>query len=316
MPRLRRSDPSGPGIRRRRSGKGFSYRMPDGTLAPPEDRYRIEQLAIPPAWDEVWISLHPNGHIQAVGVDAAGRSQYIYHPRWREVKDTEKFDRAARFGAALPSIRRAVTRDLRNPLAGRRRALAAAVRMMDLGALRIGSESYASQNGSYGLTTLRCRHVRVAGDVVELKFPGKSGQGWESTIKDAELAEYLAPLSVRKGKEPLLAYEQEGKLWPVRAPMVNDYLRSIASDSYSAKDFRTWKGTITAAQALAGREPGKNTKKEVAAAIRKVAGVLGNTPTIARNSYVDPRVIDAYIKGELVELKPTDTVLAEFLLER
>ncbi len=188
--------------------------------------------------------------------------------------------------------------------------------MMDLGALRIGSESYASRNGSYGLTTLRCRHVAVVGDVVELSFPAKSGQGWESTVKDAELAEYLAPLSARRPREPLLAFEVDGKLSPVRAQMVNDYLRDLAGDSYSAKDFRTWKGTVTAGQALAGREPGKDTRKEVADAIRRVAELLGNTPAIARNSYVDPRVVDGYIKGELVDIKATDTVLSAYLLER
>ena len=195
MPRLRRSDSSGAGLRRRRAGTGFSYRDAAGHPVSAEERARIELLAIPPAWEEVWISPHPNGHIQATGVDAAGRTQYIYHPFWRQQKDRLKFDRSLSLAESLPSARRMVTSDLRDTEPSQTRALAAAFRMLDSGSLRVGSERYAEQNGSHGLSTLLCCHASVRGDTVCLEFPAKSGQLWDSEIVDADLAAALRSLA-------------------------------------------------------------------------------------------------------------------------
>ncbi|MDO5862892.1 MULTISPECIES: DNA topoisomerase IB [Paenarthrobacter] len=316
MVRLRRSDLSKPGIVRRRSGKGFSYRHPDGTLLDKEDRQRINALAIPPAWTDVWISPYENAHIQATGVDAAGRSQYIYHPRWRERKDNEKFQRAAELGSAFPSIRRAVTLHLKDTSDPRQQTLAAAVRLMDLGALRIGSESYMKQNGSYGLTTLRCRHARVKENAVGLKFPGKSGQWWDTSINDPALAAFLEPLSRRPGKERLLAYKANGSWIPLDGSMVNEYLRSIAGEAYSSKDFRTWKGTAAAALCLLKTEGTMTRPQALVRAMKEAAELLGNTPTVARTSYVDPRIVEAYLSGELMDVKPTEPSIAEFLIAK
>ncbi|MDR6437605.1 DNA topoisomerase-1 [Paenarthrobacter nicotinovorans] len=313
MPRLKRSDLSKPGIVRRRVGKGFSYRHPDGSLVGKEDRQRINALAIPPAWTDVWISPFENGHILATGVDDAGRSQYIYHPTWRERKDTEKFIRAAKLGLVLPAIRRNVTVHLQNMDDPRQQTLAAAVRLMDLGALRVGSEVYMKQNGSYGLTTLRCRHARVQGQDVFLKFPGKSGQLWDKSIHDPALAAFLEPLAERPGKERLLAYLSEGTWVSVDASMINGYLRGITGDAYSSKDFRTWKGTAAAALCLIKSGHKGTPRQAIVRAIKEASEILGNTPSVARSSYVDPRIIEAYLEGELKEVKPTEASVAAFL---
>lgn len=314
MPRLRRSDLSKPGIERRRAGKGFSYRQPDGTILDKEDRQRINALAIPPAWTDVWISPYENAHIQATGVDAAGRSQYIYHPRWRERKDTEKFQRAAELGSVFPAVRRAVTRHLKDTSSPKQQTLAAAVRLMDLGALRVGSESYMRQNGSYGLTTLKCRHARVKEDAVALKFPGKSGQWWDTSIHDPDLADFLEPLARRPSKERLLAYKDNGSWVPVDASMINEYLRHIAGTAYTSKDFRTWKGTATAALSLLKSSGTMTRPQALVKAMKDAAELLGNTPTVARTSYVDPRIVEAFLSGELADVKPTEPSIAEFLM--
>ena len=314
MPRLRRSDLSKPGIERRRSGKGFSYRYPDGSLEGHADRPRIMALAIPPAWTEVWISPDSNGHIQATGVDAAGRSQYMYHPRWRERKDTEKFQRAAELGSVLPAVRRAVTLHLKDTSSPRQQTLAAAVRLMDLGALRVGSESYMRQNGSYGLTTLRCRHARIKDNGVGLKFPGKSGQWWDISIQDPALAAFLGPLARRPGKERLLAYQSDGSWVSIDAAMINEYLRGIAGAAYTSKDFRTWKGTSAAALSLLKSEGSMTRPQALVKAMKDAAQLLGNTPTVARTSYVDPRIVEAYLSGELQAVSPTEASIAAFLI--
>ncbi|WP_284985102.1 DNA topoisomerase IB [Arthrobacter sp. fls2-241-R2A-172] len=316
MPRLKRSDLSKPGIVRRKVGKGFSYRYPDGSLVSKEDRQRINALAIPPAWTEVWICSYDNGHIQATGVDAAGRSQYMYHPRWRERKDTEKFQRAAELGSVFPAVRRAVTLHLKDTSSPKQQTIAAAVRLMDLGALRVGSESYMRQNGSYGLTTLRCRHARVKGDVVALKFPGKSGQLWDTSINDPALAAFLEPLSRRPGKERLLAYKVDGSWVSLDASMINEYLRTIAGAAYTSKDFRTWKGTAAAALSLLSSDGTMTRPQALVKAMKDAAALLGNTPTVARTSYVDPRIVEAYLSGELQEVKATEPSIAAFLIEK
>ncbi|MDQ0030682.1 DNA topoisomerase IB [Arthrobacter bambusae] len=313
MTRLRRSKPGSPGISRRRSGRGFSYYRPDGSLIKGEERKRLDALAIPPAWSDVWICPFENGHIQAMGVDDAGRSQYIYHPEWRARQDAEKFARAARLGALLPQARRVVARHLRESPSARTKTLAAAVRLMDLGALRVGSDGYTRRNGSYGLTTLRCKHVKVDGDTVSLHFPGKSGQTWDSTIEDPVLARFLGPLAARPGKEPLLVFEGGNGPVCLNATMVNEYLRQITGGDYTAKDFRTWKGTVTAGMALAGPASNAPARQRVVGAIKQTAETLGNTPTVARAAYVDPRVVEGFLAGELEQLRATEPDIAAYL---
>jgi DNA topoisomerase I len=312
MPRLRRSKPGTPGISRRRSGRGFSYYHPDGSLIAGGDRKRLDALAIPPAWSDVWICPFENGHIQAMGVDDAGRSQYIYHPEWRARQDIEKFARAARLGALLPQARRLVSRNLRESASEKSKTLAAAVRLMDLGALRIGSDGYTRANGSYGLTTLRCRHVNVMGDTVALHFPGKSGQTWDSSIEDPVLARFLGPLAGRPGKESLLVFQNGEGSVSLNAAMVNEYLRHITGGDYTAKDFRTWKGTAAAGMALAGRSK-VPARQRVLEAIKQTAELLGNTPTVARAAYVDPRVVEGFLAGDLEQLKATESDIAAYL---
>lgn len=306
-PRLRRSNCHRPGITRRGHGKGFSYRRADGTkVQEPAELERIRQLAIPPAWKDVWISPQPNGHIQATGVDDAGRRQYLYHPRWRELKDREKFDRVLDFGDTLPQARPAVTRLLRSEGATAEKACAAAFRLMDEAALRVGNEEYAQSNGSYGVTTLLVQHVRVDGADVHLDFPGKSGHRWTLSLRDADLAAALAPMLERAPDETALAHRDEDGQWTgITSARLNDFVRDRCGAGFTAKDFRTWQGTVTAAMALAARadtRPSESArKKAVSAAMREVAEHLGNTAAIARSSYTDPRVIDRFMGGETID---------------
>jgi DNA topoisomerase-1 len=296
-----------------KSGRGFTYRAVDGaTITDPDLKARIDALAIPPAWTDVWIAPYPNGHIQATGVDAAGRTQYIYHPTWRQQKDRLKFDRAMALAEALPGARRRVTLDLRTEGPTKERALAAAFRLLDTGSLRVGSERYAEQHGSHGLSTLLCSHARISGDTVQLSFPGKSGQEWDSVIKDAELADVLRGLKRRGPTARLLAWKHGGQWRPLTAEDINDYVRERAGDDFTAKDFRTLHGTVTAAIELARVGPQRSPtarKRAVAQVMREVAGVLGNTPAVARSSYVDPRVIDHFDRGRTID--PSKTGSAE-----
>ncbi|TAJ47462.1 MAG: DNA topoisomerase IB [Herbiconiux sp.] len=306
MPRLRRSDSSGRGIRRIRSGKGFTYRDDAGeTVRDPELRTRIEHLAIPPAWTDVWIAPYANGHVQATGVDAAGRRQYIYHPTWREQKDRIKYDRALALAESLPAARRQVTMHLREEGYTRNRILAAGFRMLDTGSLRVGSERYAQEHGSYGLTTLLCAYATTSGAAVHLAFPAKSGQEWDSEIVDADLATLVRSLKRRGANARLLSWKDERGVWhPVDAEEINAYVRERTGGDFTAKDFRTLHGTLAAAVSLAkhGTETKKSARaKALAQAMRDAAGVLGNTPTIAKTSYVDPRVVDHYAAGEVID---------------
>ncbi|MFD1714743.1 DNA topoisomerase IB [Amnibacterium flavum] len=303
--RLRRTNSTGQGFLRVRAGSGFSYRSTkDGAVADTELRERFERLGIPPAWKDVWICPYDNGHIQAIGYDAAGRKQYIYHPTWREKKDRIKFDRAMELAESLPTARRRVTMDLRSDGLTRERALAAAFRMLDTGSLRVGSERYAESNGSHGLTTLLCSHARVHGDIVELKFPAKSHKAWESDIRDKDLAAIVRQLKKRGPNARLLAYK-EGTTWhPLTAAEVNEYVRERTGGEFTAKDFRTLHGTVAAATSLAkhGVEAAKTARtRAVAQAMRDAAEVLSNTPSIARASYVDPRLVDRYHSGETID---------------
>lgn len=298
-----------------RAGTGFSYRDPFGhTVSEPEVRQRVQGLAIPPAWTDVWIAPHPNAHIQATGVDAAGRRQYIYHPTWREQKDRVKYDRMLELAGSLPSARRQVTMDLRTEQPTKTRALAAGFRMLDTGSLRIGSERYAESNGSIGLATLLCQHAMVDGKNVRLAFPAKSGHPWESEIRDADLASVVSELKRRGDDERLLAWEDERGWHPLDPADINGYVKERTGGDFTAKDFRTLHGTIAAATSLARQGPASTKtgrKKAVAQAMRDAAEVLGNTPAIARSSYVDPRVVDCYAHGNTINPKRLVSAEAE-----
>ncbi|NUT69676.1 DNA topoisomerase IB [Pseudarthrobacter sp. C4D7] len=313
--RLRRSNASGRGYRRVAAGKGFSYRDLDGSTLPPGPiRDRLDSIGIPPAWTDVWIAPFENGHIQATGVDAVGRRQYIYHPEWRERKDRVKFDRSLQLAESLPTARRRVTMDLRGEGFSRDRVLAAAFRMLDSGSLRVGSERYTNENGSRGLATLLCAHVQVRKDRILLRFPAKSGKDWESEIRDADLAALLRLLKRRGGNARLLAYK-EGRTWrPVTSADINAYVKERTGSDFTAKDFRTLRGTVAAAQSLARtgvqRTVAKR-KRAISRAMVDASETLGNTPSIARKSYVDPRVVDHYHDGETIDPKRLDSAESE-----
>ena len=307
VPRLRRSDSSGRGYHRVRAGSGFTYRDPDGnTVTDPALRQWFEELVIPPAWTDVWISPYENGHILATGLDGAGRRQYLYHPSWRERMDRIKYDRALALAESLPAARRQVTMDLRRPEPDELRGLAAAFRMLDQGSLRVGSERYATEHGSRGLSTLLCSHVHVSADRIDLNFPGKSGQEWSSTINDHDLARVIRGMQRRGPNARLLAYRpRRGAEWmPLSAENINEYVKERAGDIFTAKDFRTLHGTVAAAADLAKTGP-KSSKtaidKAISHAIRAASDVLGNTPSVARASYVDPRLLEAYRHGETID---------------
>jgi DNA topoisomerase I len=303
-PRLRRADCSAPGIRRRRRGRGFTYVDDEGNrIDDPEVLQRIAELAIPPAWEDVWICPYPNGHLQATGTDAAGRKQYRYHDAWRTRRDGEKFDDMVRFAKALPALRRQVERDLGDcPTLDRRCVLAAAVRLLEIGFFRIGSEEYAAEHDSYGLATLRKEHVRIEDGVMVFDYPAKSGQRRRQGMFDEQLAPVVARLKRRRGGgSDLLAYKERGRWHDLRSEDINAYLKDATGGDYSAKDFRTWNATALAAVALAvsGASAATPTarKRAVNRAVTEVAGYLGNTPAVCRASYIDPRVIDAFDGG-------------------
>lgn len=306
MPRLRRSRTTRPGLSRRKSGTGFRYLDAAGaTLNDESDRERIEALAIPPAWTQVWISPDPLGHIQAIGTDGAGRRQYIYHPIWRDKRDRTKFDRALDLAATLTSARAQVTRDLRDSEPSKRRALAAAFRILDTASPRIGGEHYLEANGSHGLSTLKCSHVVTHGDSVSLSFVGKGGLDWASGFEDHDLAAVLRSLK-RRGSEARLLAWKDGATWhPLAAHEINDYVRERTRGEFTAKDFRTLKGTIVAAQSLAAAGVTRQRRERqsaITAAMVAASEVLGNTPTIARKSYVDPRVVERYRRGRVIDV--------------
>ena len=313
--RLRRSNASGRGYRRVAAGTGFSYRDLDGSTLPPGPvRDRLESIGIPPAWTDVWIAPFDNGHIQATGLDAVGRRQYIYHPAWRERKDRLKFDRALQLAESLPTARRLVTLDLRSDGHSRERVLAAAFRMLDSGSLRVGSERYTNENGSHGLATLLCAHVHVRKECLELKFPAKSGKDWESEIHDADLAALVRTLKRRGGNARLLAFKN-GRSWhPVTSADINAYVKERTGSDFTAKDFRTLRGTVAAAVSLARSGPQKTVgarKQAISAAMQDASAVLGNTPSIARKSYVDPRLLDHFAAGETIDPRRVDSAESE-----
>jgi len=306
MARLRRADCSTPGIRRVRRGRGFSY-VDDSTgerIDEPEVIERISTLAIPPAWKDVWICPIPNGHLQATGTDAAGRKQYRYHEEWRRRQDAMKFDEMLDFARALPDLRARVAADLdATPELTRDRVLACAVRLLDRGFFRIGSEDYAARNESYGLATIRKEHVTLAGqDQVIFDYTAKSGKHRIQGVVDPDVAEIVAKLKRRRGgDDELLAYRERRQWRDVKSTDINAYIKLVTGADYSAKDFRTWNATVLAAVGLAVAGPAAATKtgskRAINRAVKEVAHYLGNTPAVCRASYIDPRVFDAYQAG-------------------
>ncbi|HEX4717788.1 MAG TPA: hypothetical protein VH300_04600 [Thermoleophilaceae bacterium] len=310
MARLKRSDCTGPGLTRRRRGKGFEYLDEEGRrISEPEVLERIGELKIPPAWQDVWVCPYPMGHIQATGSDAAGRKQYLYHQKWRERQDRKKFDAMVAFAQALPDIREQVERDLRGTGMTRQRVLAAAVRLLDRGFLRIGGESYAEDNDSYGLATMRKDHVTVdSNDAINFDFTGKSGIRHVRYVVDGPVAEIVRELKRRRaGGDELLAYRDENDKWrDIKSPDIRAYVKETAGEEYTAKDFRTWAGTVLAAVTLAATDPQRRkvktqNKRMISHAVKQVAYFLGNTPAVARSAYIDPRVFDRFRDGFTIE---------------
>ncbi len=293
-------------MRRRRRGRGFEYLDQGGRSISDRDTLeRARELAIPPAWERVWICPDPMGHLQATGVDAAGRKQYLYHRRWRERRDEQKFNRMIQFATAMPRLRRRVGADLGGTEPVRTRVLACAVRLLDVGLFRVGSEEYADQGGGLGLTTIDKEHVAIENGAALFDYPAKGGVRRVQAVTDEASVEVVRTLRRRRsGGEQLLAY-REGRSWiPVRAADVNAYLKERVGEEFSAKDFRTWNATVLAAAALAAPGAQARTKsarqRAIRAAVRDVAEVLGNTPAVARRAYIDPRVFDRYLSGSTI----------------
>lgn len=310
---MRRADCSGPGIGRRRRGRGFEYLDEDGERIDEREALdRIRALVIPPAWADVWICPYPNGHIQAVGTDAAGRRQYLYHPAWRERRDREKFDEMVRFARALTGLHETAERHLRRRTLGRERVLACAVRLLDRGFFRIGTEGYAEENGTYGLATMQRRHVQLGPDgLIRFDYRAKGGKRRIQSVVDRGAYTVVTELKRRRGDGELLAYKA-GRRWvDVTSDEINAYIKEVTEDGFSAKDFRTWNATVIAAVALAVSGEAQGTKtgrtRVISRAVEEVAHYLGNTPAVCRASYIDPRVFDRFrdgltIGGALAEL--------------
>jgi DNA topoisomerase-1 len=324
--RLRRSVLTGPGLRRVRRGKGFSYRDDEGRLVDAATRERIQKLVIPPAWKDVWIAPHANAHIQAVGTDDAGRRQYLYHPVWREIRDRAKHQRVQQLVPMLPGVRRQVRRDLRSEGLTRERVIAVALRMLDLGLFRTGGEEYEQEHGTHGVTTLHREHVTVTGDTVEFRFPAKSGVQREAVVKDPSLAVAIQALVDSPAPGDRLMQYADGDRWrEVSGSDVNEAFKTLTASTFTVKDLRTWAATVTAAAALAelsdGSAPAPKAPKskapkskapkpkapkpsKTAAAkterevVKLVAQQLGNTPAVARRSYVDPVVFEKHSAGK------------------
>jgi DNA topoisomerase-1 len=294
-----------PGIRRKKAGKGFSYVGPDGKVVRDEKVLaRIRKLAIPPAYTDVWICPDARGHIQATGRDAKGRKQYRYHPRWREVRDSTKFEHMLDFAKALPAIRERIDADMARRGLPREKVLATVVHLLENTLIRVGNMDYAKQNKSFGLTTLRDRHVGVNGSELRFQFKGKSGKTWNLKVKDRRIAKLVKACQDVPGQHLFQYLDETGARVPVTSTDVNAYLREISGRDITAKDFRTWAGTVLAAMALEEFEAFDNNakaKKNVRAAIEKVSARLGNTPTICRKCYVHPEVLNSYLDGSLAE---------------
>ena len=334
--KLRYVSDDAPGFTRRKRGRGFSYHDTKGDLIRSKVRKRkLEALAIPPAWTDVWISPWSNGHVLATGRDQRGRKQYIYHPEWIEQRERAKFDRVLAFGRVLPDVREAVERDMRRRNLSKPRVIATVVNLLETTLIRIGNPEYARANKSYGLTTLKNRHVDVEGAKLRFRFKGKSGQTVDLDIRDRRLARSVREIQDLPGQEIFQYLDDDGERQAVSSSDVNDYLRDVAGDDFTAKDFRTWAATVLAAWALnefAEFDSDATAKRNITQAIRKVARRLGNTPTVCRQSYVHPEVLNAYLDGTLVQvlkdrieqeliadlprLKPEEAAVLAFLRKR
>jgi DNA topoisomerase-1 len=292
-----------PGVRRKRAGTGFSYWSSAGKLiSDPAVLKRIRALAVPPAWMDVWICPTGDGHIQATGRDARGRKQYRYHNDWREVRDRDKYERLIDFATKLPSLRQRVADDMAMRGAPRPKVLATIVSLLDLTLIRVGNDEYAKENGSYGLTTLRTRHLEVQGAELRFHFKGKSGKTWRLRVKDRRIARIVRSIQELPGQQLFQYLDEDGVARTVDSADVNDYLRDVAGAEVSAKDFRTWAGTVLAALALGAIEPfttQTQAKLNVRRAVEAVAVKLGNTPTICRKCYIHPEIISCYLEGSL-----------------
>ena len=300
---LRYSTDDRPGFTRQRAGKGFSYRDTDGNvIRDPDTLERIRKIVIPPAWTDVWISPWSNGHVQATGRDARGRKQYRYHARWREERGAENFGRMIAFAKVLPKIRRRAERDLAKRGLPREKVLGAVVRLLELTLIRVGNDQYARVNRSFGLTTMRDRHARIAGSSVTFRFRGKGGLMHDVGLRDRRLASIIRRCQELPGQELFQYVDGDGVVRDVTSDDVNDYIREASGGDFTAKDFRTWAGTLLAYRALRALQPqdhGTAAKKNVVQAMRVTAEKLGNTPAVARGSYVHPAVLDAYLEGSL-----------------
>ncbi|HSV03153.1 MAG TPA: DNA topoisomerase IB [Phenylobacterium sp.] len=313
-----------PGIRRRKAGTGFSYLRPDGGPVRDERTLdRIRKLAIPPAWVDVWICPDPRGHIQATGRDQKRRKQYRYHDGWRQVRDENKYDRLIAFGRALPKLRRRMEHDLARHGLPREKVLATVVRLMEITLIRVGNEEYAKQNKSFGLTTLRDRHARIEGSRAIFEFRGKSGKMRRTGVRDRRLARIVKACQDLPGQRLFQYIDEDGVQRTVESADVNDYLREAMGDDFSAKDFRTWAGTLAAAQALAMNPEcasASQARRHIATCIKAVAGLLGNTAAVCRSAYIHPAVLTAYEHGALpvkpgLEGRALELAVIQFLEE-
>ena len=303
--RLRYVTDRQPGIRRLRVGNGFRYVTPQGsTLRAAADLQRIRSLAIPPAWRDVWVCPAPNGHLQATGRDARGRKQYRYHPRWREVRDESKYGRILEFAAALPQLRKRAAADLADTSLSRNKVVAAVVQLLEKTLIRVGNDEYARANQSFGLTTMRAGHARVSGSTVRFRFRGKSGKFHDISFSDARLARIVRRCQELPGRELFQYLDDDGNVQDIGSADVNEYLRAVTGRDFTAKDFRTWSGTVLAARALqelAGFTSMTQAKRNVLAAVEAVAGILGNTRSVCRKCYIHPAIIDSYMDKTLAQ---------------
>jgi DNA topoisomerase I len=301
---LRYVSDTSPGIGRKRAGKHFSYIGLDGKpIRNPKELERIKSLGIPPAWTNVWICPRPNGHIQATGRDAKGRKQYRYHPRWREVRDATKYDRIIAFGEALPRIRKQTSHDMSLSGLPYEKVVATVVQLLDATLIRVGNEEYARENNTFGLTTLRSEHVDVSGSEIEFNFRGKRGKEHTIGVKDRRLAKIVKRCQELPGHELFQYYDDDKVLRTIESDDVNEYLQKITGQNFTAKDFRTWGGTVVATrmlEELGTFESETQAKKNVVQAIKAASTELGNTPAICRKCYVHPGIIDAYMNGSLL----------------
>ncbi|HKX78735.1 MAG TPA: DNA topoisomerase IB [Novosphingobium sp.] len=325
-----------PGIRRAKRGKGLRYIKPDGSaISDARTLDRIRQLAIPPAWTEVWICPSANGHIQATGRDAKGRKQYRYHARFREVRDSTKYDHMLEFAAALPAIRERVEEDMAQRGLPREKVLATIVHLLETTMIRVGNADYAKQNKSYGLTTLRDRHVTIEGSELRFQFKGKSGKEWRLRVKDRRVARIVKASQDLPGQHLFQYLDEQGERREITSGDINAYLREVAGTDITAKDFRTWSGTVLAALSLSEYEKVDSeaaAKRNIRSAIETVAARLGNTPTICRKCYIHPAIFDSYLsseltdetlaaiqhelRGDLARLRPEEAVVLAFLRQR